>query len=306
MARHVDDLLLAMRALSSTTDAGRDWLETPVPLGEPSNVELTSLRVGVYTNFECMPAAPAIQRAVNQAAAALEQAGVVIEPFQPPQVEAAWRCYLSIFYGDGLTDLKRQLSGTEVDHRIRHYFRLTRLPALARPFAAWVADRMGQRHVGQMLRWIERPVLPTTRYQELQFEQHKCRQRFLQALDRQQLDAVLGPPCAIPAFPHDDFFANATMVYTALYNLLALPAGVVPMTRVRTDDVTDVDAGRDLVDRSISRANKGSAGLPVGVHVAARWWREDIVLAVMRALERLCGEDADYPRCPPGNPKRES
>ena len=36
----------------------------------------------------------------------------------------------------------------------------------------------------------------------------------------------------------------------------------------------------------LARANEtGSAGLPVGVQVVAPWWREDLVLAAMAAIE---------------------
>jgi fatty acid amide hydrolase len=43
----------------------------------------------------------------------------------------------------------------------------------------------------------------------------------------------------------------------------------------------------------------GSAGLPVGVQVAARPWREDVVLSVMSALEEDFRSRPDYPGRPP-------
>jgi fatty acid amide hydrolase len=44
---------------------------------------------------------------------------------------------------------------------------------------------------------------------------------------------------------------------------------------------------------------QGSVGLPVGVQVAARHWREDIVLAVMAAIEEHFQSQPDYPVHPP-------
>ena len=41
----------------------------------------------------------------------------------------------------------------------------------------------------------------------------------------------------------------------------------------------------DLVERAAKSAETGSVGLPVGVQVAARHWREDVALAVMGRLE---------------------
>jgi fatty acid amide hydrolase len=43
---------------------------------------------------------------------------------------------------------------------------------------------------------------------------------------------------------------------------------------------------------------EGSAGLPVGVQVVARHWREDQVLAVMAALEEDFRRRPGYPVTP--------
>jgi len=39
--------------------------------------------------------------------------------------------------------------------------------------------------------------------------------------------------------------------------------------------------------------------LPVAIQVAARHWREDIVLAVMAVLEKSCRPNPEYPAKPP-------
>jgi fatty acid amide hydrolase len=74
--------------------------------------------------------------------------------------------------------------------------------------------------------------------------------------------------------------------YSCLYNLLGWPAGVVPVTRVRQEEETATPRGRDVCDQTARETEKGSAGLPIAVQIAARPWREDIVLGVMAALEQ--------------------
>jgi len=86
-------------------------------------------------------------------------------------------------------------------------------------------------------------------------------------------------------------------MYTALFNLLGMPAGVVPATRIRADE-EQTTRSRDSVDRSFARMETGSAGLPVGVHVASRWWREDQTLAVMKRLEEHFQTTAEFPHTP--------
>jgi len=57
---------------------------------------------------------------------------------------------------------------------------------------------------------------------------------------------------------------RAAFSYTQTYNLTGWPAGVV-------------------------RGGSTADGLPIGVQVVARPWREDLVLAVMRCIEQASG-----------------
>lgn len=123
---------------------------------------------------------------------------------------------------------------------------------------------------------------------------------FIESLDRGGFDAILCPPAALSAVPHGaGEYVPDVLSYSALYNLLGIPAGVVAATRVRPDEETCRKPGGDLVERKAIQCEKGSAGLPVGVHVAARHWREDIVFSVMRALEEHFRSLPDYPLRPP-------
>ena len=53
-----------------------------------------------------------------------------------------------------------------------------------------------------------------------------------------------------------------------------------------------------MMDRAARRVDRGSAGLPVGVQVAARPNREDLIFAVMGAVETALSGSVDYPRVP--------
>jgi fatty acid amide hydrolase len=84
-----------------------------------------------------------------------------------------------------------------------------------------------------------------------------------------------------------------------LYNLLGMPAGVVAATRVRPGEESDRPASKDPVEQAALAVEQGSTGLPIGVQVVARHWREDVALAVMAALEGHFRKQPDYPSCPP-------
>ena len=49
------------------------------------------------------------------------------------------------------------------------------------------------------------------------------------------------------------------------------------------------NVGFMVVDELARKCDEGSAGLPAAVQIAARPWREDVVLALLGALERAFG-----------------
>jgi fatty acid amide hydrolase len=49
-----------------------------------------------------------------------------------------------------------------------------------------------------------------------------------------------------------------------------------------------------LVERTAKKVEQGSVGLPVSVQVAAAHWREDVILALMVALEEHFQSQPDY------------
>jgi fatty acid amide hydrolase len=100
----------------------------------------------------------------------------------------------------------------------------------------------------------------------------------------------------LPATPHVKAFdLLAAASYSLLINLLGLPTGTLAMTRVAAGE----DAGRpnshDHVLRNAQRTDHGSVGLPVGVQISALPWREDVVLAIMGALESSAVTSPSYP-----------
>jgi amidase len=78
-------------------------------------------------------------------------------------------------------------------------------------------------------------------------------------------DVIVCPACAQPAMPHDTWRENLpAFSYTMTHNLTGWPGAVV-------------------------RAGTSPEGLPIGVQVVARAWREDVALAVARHLETAFG-----------------
>lgn len=91
------------------------------------------------------------------------------------------------------------------------------------------------------------------------------RGRMLKFLEN--FDAILCPPCAMVELPHGASApaeANAAFSYTFAYNMTGWPAAVV-------------------------RAGTSSRGLPIGIQIVGRPWREDVVLALAFQIEKSLG-----------------
>ncbi len=299
MARTVADLELAMRVLAAPGLERIDPRIAPVPWPDHEAVSIEGLRIGVFEDDGYWPASPALRRAVREAAEILTRRGAIIEPFADPDPEAATRFYFSFLTADGLRWERRHLRGNPVDPRIKMLMRISHVPAaLHRPIASLLGSVGGQRRLANGFRWSARRS--ACRYWRLLEERTEWRRRFLAAMDEQRLDAIVCPPHAVPAMRHGGTrFLYDTPSYLMRFNVLGMPAGAVAATRVRADEETDRPKTRDVTDREARRTEEGSAGLPVGVQVAARHWREDVVLAVMAALEQEFSKRPDYPSRPP-------
>ena len=116
----------------------------------------------------------------------------------------------------------------------------------------------------------EQPPLTGERLMATLIERDQLRAGFLAEMER--FPILLAPVCAVPAFPHEDAgwgplqkadFAR-TMSYSQHYNLLGNPAATVPVAQT-------------------------SRGLPIGVQIIGRPYREDEVLAVAEVLDQKFG-----------------
>jgi fatty acid amide hydrolase len=119
------------------------------------------------------------------------------------------------------------------------------------------------------------------------------RLHFARRLQRSQVGALLGPASPVPAFPHGELYATYSLMYTGIFNMLGLPAGVLPVTQVRDDEMPSPIRPRDWVDRSLWRAQCSSAGLPIGVQIVGPWWGDERVLALMQTIEQRVGFSAE-------------
>ncbi len=243
MARTVADLRLLFEVMAGYDDA--DAASAPVALRPPFARPAQEHSIGYFEDDGRTPVTPETRATVRSAAEALGQSGFTVAPFRPDHLEQARDLWWKFFGVAGGMLLGPMVKGHEAD-----------LSPLLKQFLGWVAAE--PTHTGHTLlySWLQRDEL---------------RAQFLAQM--RVFSILLCPVAAIPAFRHGERewqveghkvkYLDAWS-YTEWFNLLGLPACVVPLGR-------------------------SPEGLPIGVQVVGRPWEEDLVLHVAAALEARCG-----------------
>jgi fatty acid amide hydrolase len=291
IARCVKDLKLALSILAAPGQDNIDTAVPPVPLRDPSMTE--RLRVAFYDDNGLMSPSPAIRRAVHEAAVALHASGVEVEQWQPPDIQEAWEIQLRLTCADGLAGYRHALRKSKGIKA-----RLTAMPGIVRSAMVLLARLAGQERLSLSMA-LKKP-LSLEQYSKLLGRRRLYQESFLSAFNEKRFDAILSPPDALPALRHGSsmYVSGYGISYAGIYSLLGMPVGVVPATRVRAGEESDRRVDSDIIEKAARRIETGSAGLPVGVQVASRHWREDIGLAIMAMLEEHFRQQLDYPACP--------
>ncbi len=210
MARAVEDLHALLGVM-----AGEDFADptsAPVPLVEIETNELRHTRVGLMVEDPAHPVTPETRRAVEAAAAALREAGMVVEPFCPPMLDRVHRLWVDVFVRMIALAFHPMVKGNEAE--------LSPIFCEYMEFAASL------------------PPLTADEILKLLAERDIVRAHFLKATERYPI--LLMPVAPGPAFRHGEIgwlAANhsATFVesfaYTQWFNLLGCPAATVPVSR---------------------------------------------------------------------------
>ncbi len=227
--------------------------------------------------------------------------GARVTEWTPPDAGHALDLVYGLFSADGGRGYARALAGNRRDRRIAKILQAASLPAPALSALRALMRLSGRRRLAEIA--ANYGHRDTAHYWDLVEAQIAYQRRFRAALDAAPgapFDLIVAPACALPAFRHGASEELALAgAYTCLYNLLGYPTGVVPVTRVQAGEESERPESRDPMDRVARETERGSAGLPVGVQIIARPWREHVALAAMAAVEAVCRDRDGLPAIAP-------
>ena len=291
LARRVEDLALALRLIN-----GANPQAVPA-LADYRSVAISTLRIGYYSFDGTLRSAPAVERAVREAAALLREAGAEVVEWTPPAIDEAEHLYYALLTADAGAGLKRSWRGNPVSPLASALPTVAGMPAVLRWLLRKLLARLGQSRAAGMLGHFG--FTSADQYWTLVEQQLDYQARFAAALDQAGLDVILCPVCPLPAYTHGASKDLGTGGgYCIVYNLLGYPAGVLPVTKVQAGEESNRQVSRDTAEKVAAKVERGSSGLPVAVQVVARPWREHVSLAVMATLEssvRARGESFSPP-----------
>lgn len=239
MARSVADLRRLLSVLAGW-DSGDPCAALAAPLAMPL---APSREVWWFDEHPVAPTTHETKQAVRRAAAALADAGFDVRPHRPPVLDASTALWDTCF-GDAGEMLLSAALGDD---------------ARALPILAALHRERGPR-----------PPLTASRLTEMWMARDDARTAFIETL---QGRVIVCPVTSMPAFAHGERHWTIdgrvvgyldAMVYTQWYNILGVPAAVVPVGRSRE-------------------------GLPIGVQVVGAPFMESHVLDVAAAIERHGG-----------------
>ena len=247
-----------------------------------------SQRIAVWEDPGIIESSPAIKRAVRESSKALIQAGHHVEFIRDDVAqEAAWIMF-GLLSADGGHDIQRVFGDDKPIPGIATLLRIGSLPRWIRPFLAAFMWIIGNRIDAAALiatgprskKGIKKLI---ARRKEVVEHMQNTAKRF---------DAILCPVSSLPALKHG---TAARLVAAAspclLANLVDLPAGVIPVTRVSEGEQYGRHFSFDRVLRTAIQTDVGSTGLPIGVQVIGLNGDpvERTVLDLMQAIESRVG-----------------
>ena len=295
LGRSVRDLALMMKILNCEKASEVDVRCPHVPfkddLYDPPKSKRKVLRVGYHTDhLGFFKPAPACTRAVMEAVELLEDCpDVELVRWDPPRKVTQRLCILfySIMAAEG--NMRGFMEGLDGEALLSEYSVLrvvAAVPRAGRPFLAYLLRQLGNYRSAWMIENAYKRN--AAEFWDLVKEKNELIKEFNCEWEAEGLDVLLCPGLGTVAMSHSSSkVLNPAACHCFLFNILGYPAGTVPMSPVKEKE-QEYEAGAfgwDILSKATREDTRGTAGLPAAVQVAARNYRDETVLRVMKLIE---------------------
>ncbi len=281
LGNYAEDLALFLEIMNESA-AKMQKVET---LQDYKNIDVSQLRIGYFLSDGIFEPMEAVKRGVMESVAKLERLGAKVVEFQPPRLSFVEEIFFRIISADEGKLFIDVLQGEKPVSQLKNMLMIASASQLKRNLLNNLAGLFGQKSLTRVI-----PYFGGKGQEHLDLwaeNQADYRAEFLSAMERESLDAIVSPVCALPAFLHNSTDkVGLGGIYTILYNILGFPAGVARVGEVQANEAIARKKGLDILERTAAKTEKLSTGLPLSVQIAAKPWREDVVLSLIEVLHQ--------------------
>ncbi|VDN09577.1 unnamed protein product [Dibothriocephalus latus] len=252
------------------------------------------LTIGFYTSLpELIPCVPSVDNCLAEVKSILQSLGHTVVEVQLPKPDEPLLLTLSYLAADDSywRLIVRQNMGDALSKADIFRCGLAATPYWARSVLGWLLKLQQGTSCARTQKLLSawKNELPAG---ELENRVRHYREKFEKLWEEEELDLLIGPAAPSPALLTSSsaalYFMN--MGYSLIFNLLDLPAGVLPLGNVTK---SDVEATADLAAKEPSsslfgqllRQQNTSEGLPLAVQLVGKPWTDDLILHIMTQLE---------------------
>ena len=291
IARSVEDCALFMKAVWNENTFCNDTTIAPLPFNEEKYRMNKPMRIGYFFTDEWFEPCTAVKRGLLETIEGLKKAGHTCIPFSLPT--NGWEIYsllISINAADGnLRSFVEALEGEDMVDSYRPLYSAANLPNIIRPVIKQFIDKRR----ATLLACGRDGGISSYDFWQKCAELSIMKNKWDDAVRSANIDAIIFPALPIPALPHGiagDF--TAAFSYPFIANMLQWPAGVVPVSTIRCDEqhykLEDIPIDqRDHFAMIAAKVMNGSEGLPIGVAIMTRGFKDETCLRVMKEIESI-------------------
>ena len=295
MGKSVDDLVLISKCLfGKFTDVDPDI--PPLEWNEEKYVKnfQKKKRIGVVYDDVFCESFPANRNVIHEVVEKLKSKGHEIVLITENWTEEFVLTGLPVMQSHGMaSNLQKTLVGETPESFYRLQILLSYFPNFFIKFFGFMAKFVGESRFGKILSvLIDRDI---DEFYQAVFKKEILKDKFSDFWIEKKLDALISPVLPFPAIKHGDAeLLQGLIGNTFIYNIMGMPAGVVPIRKVRIDEEYYSTRFKDMAARKLQNLVDGIKGLPVGVQVASWNYNDEGCLALMKEIE----DDFNYHEFP--------
>jgi fatty acid amide hydrolase len=284
LANYAEDLQLFLEILNEVSIDQRQIK----PLKNFKGVDITKLKVGYFLSDGLFEPMTAVKRAVTEAVGELKRVGAQVTEFVPPPLSEAEELFFRILSADGAPIYARNLRNEKAMPQGKSLLMILKASVLKRKLLSVVARLFGQKSLTRIIPYFGGKGAAFR--EEMELKQKAFAAKYEAAMNNSKigsLDAVISPSCSLPAYLHNTSDkVGLGGAYAIQHNVTGFPAGVAAISKVTTEEAIARKKTMDILVRTAAKIERSSAGLPLGIQIAARPWDEHIVIALINLLHK--------------------